>query len=73
MADLRKALIVIAVIPHTAKTTTLGQKRIGGRVNIEVDVLSKYVEKHLNKVQQVGISEETLNRAGFMPMGWIEN
>ena len=35
----------VAVIPHTAAVTTLGLKRSGSRVNIENDVLAKYVAK----------------------------
>jgi riboflavin synthase len=35
----------VAVIPHTAEVTTLGRKGAGGRVNLEVDVMAKYVEK----------------------------
>lgn len=37
----------IAVIPHTSEVTTLGQRRVGDTVNIEVDVLAKYVERQL--------------------------
>ena len=37
----------VAVIPHTAAVTTLGQRAPGGAVNIEVDVLAKYVERQL--------------------------
>ena len=72
VADIRDDLIVIAVVPHTVNTTNLGNKKIGDLVNIEVDLLSKYIERHLNQTQ-TSISEETLTRAGFMPMGWIEN
>ena len=35
----------VAVIAHTASATTLGSKRAGDRVNIENDLLAKYVEK----------------------------
>jgi riboflavin synthase len=35
----------VAVIPHTAAVTTLGSKRPGDLVNIEVDVIAKYVEQ----------------------------
>jgi riboflavin synthase len=35
----------VAVIPHTAAVTTLGTKGVGQRVNVEVDVVAKYVEK----------------------------
>ena len=35
----------VAIIPHTADVTTLGAKRPGDLVNLEVDVMAKYVEK----------------------------
>lgn len=38
----------IAVIPHTAAVTTLGERAVGDVVNLEVDVLAKYVERQLN-------------------------
>jgi riboflavin synthase len=34
----------VAVIPHTAEVTTLGRRRPGDRVNLEVDLMAKYVE-----------------------------
>jgi riboflavin synthase len=37
----------VAVIPHTMAATTLGQRRRGDRVNLEVDVTVKYVERLL--------------------------
>jgi riboflavin synthase len=37
----------IAIIPHTRDHTTLGDLTIGGRVNLEVDILAKHVEKLL--------------------------
>ncbi len=37
----------VAVIPHTSAVTTLGRKRSGDRVNLEVDVMAKYVERLL--------------------------
>ena len=35
----------VAIIPHTADVTTLGAKQPGDLVNIEVDVMAKYVER----------------------------
>ena len=35
----------VSLIPHTREITTLGQLRPGSRVNLEVDLLAKYVEK----------------------------
>ena len=43
-----------AVIPHTAEVTTLGSREVGDTVNIEVDILAKYVERLLDRS-----SEET--------------
>ncbi|MDQ6727697.1 MAG: riboflavin synthase [Actinomycetota bacterium] len=37
----------VAVIPHTAAVTTLGRLRAGHRVNVEFDILAKYVERLL--------------------------
>ena len=35
----------VAVIPHTAEATSLGRRRPGDRVNLEVDLVAKYVER----------------------------
>jgi riboflavin synthase len=45
VADLEASCITVAVIPHTLAATTLGSAVPGDRVNIEVDVIAKYVEK----------------------------
>lgn len=37
----------VALIPHTVTATHLGERRPGGRVNLEVDLIGKYVEKLL--------------------------
>jgi len=37
----------VAVIPHTAGVTTLGSRKVGDHVNLEVDVMAKYAEKLL--------------------------
>ena len=39
----------IALIPHTTDVTTLGSKRAGDKVNLEVDLVAKYVERLLQK------------------------
>ena len=36
-----------AIVPHTAAVTTLGSRKVGDGVNLEVDVLAKYVERLL--------------------------
>ena len=39
----------VSLIPHTAQMTTLGLKRTGEHVNLETDIIGKYVEKLLEK------------------------
>jgi len=47
IAALREGSFDVAVIPHTFQETTLGVRKAGDRVNLEVDVLGKYVERLL--------------------------
>ena len=42
----------VSIIPHTAAMTTLGFKREGDRVNIETDLIGKYIEKFVGKEDQ---------------------
>ncbi len=39
----------VSIIPHTAKLTTIGFKQAGDPVNIETDMIGKYVKKIFNK------------------------
>jgi len=45
IVDVLDHAVTAAIIPHTASVTTLGYKNSGSRVNIEVDVMAKYVER----------------------------
>ncbi len=56
----------VAVIPHTLEVTTLGFKRFGDKVNLEADIIGKYVEKFLAGYKSDGITEDLLRRAGFV-------
>ena len=47
VVDAVRDTFTVAVIPHTAAVTTLGAKAIGDRVNLEVDLVAKYVERLL--------------------------
>ncbi|MBI4614679.1 MAG: riboflavin synthase [Planctomycetes bacterium] len=42
----------VALIPHTREATTLGRLRPGSRVNVEVDILAKYVARLLEQVSR---------------------
>jgi riboflavin synthase len=45
IATLERDVLGVTIIPHTYSNTTLGTRRVGERVNLEVDVLAKHVEK----------------------------
>ncbi|HOT97003.1 MAG TPA: riboflavin synthase [bacterium] len=47
IAAVEGELISIALIPHSAQRTTLGYKRSGSRVNLEADIIGKYVQRLL--------------------------
>lgn len=67
---IQKSIFTISLIPHTAKETILGEKEEGDIVNIECDMLAKYVQKmlqnddHEQKVNR--ISKDFLQQNGFM-------
>jgi riboflavin synthase len=67
VASVDDAGFAVAVIPHTLEVTTLGLERPGDRVNLEVDIIGKYVEKFLaGRVESIGVTEDLLRDAGFM-------
>jgi len=47
LVDVEDELFSVALIPHTLHVTTLGGLAVGGEVNIETDLLAKYVERQL--------------------------
>lgn len=53
----------VDLIPTTAAETTLGAKKVGDAVNLEGDILGKYVAKHS---QSQGLTAEKLAAAGFV-------
>lgn len=55
----------VAIIPHTLTATNLGDKGIGNKVNLEVDIIGKYVEKLLGKKDYHSGLMELLKEEGF--------
>ena len=53
----------VDLIPTTAAETTLGAKKVGDQVNLEGDIVGKYVAK---ASVRTGLTEETLQKAGFI-------
>jgi riboflavin synthase len=47
LVDVDEKRFSVALIPHTLQVTTLGQLQLGDPVNLETDVLAKYVQQQL--------------------------
>jgi riboflavin synthase len=65
VAKLAKNRCTIAIIPHTVERTNLGSLRPGDPVNLEADVIAKYVEKMMTRDSPSSLSIEELVRQGF--------
>lgn len=63
VARLHKDAFAVSLIPHTGEETTLLGKKTGDRINIECDIVGKYVEKLCGKSS--GIDEDFLKKYGF--------
>lgn len=50
LVDVRDDRFSVALIPHTLDITTLGRRRVGDDVNLETDVLAKYIERQLESL-----------------------
>ena len=66
VVDVYKDGFSLVIIPHTASVTTIGLKGAGDSVNIEVDILGKYVSKFLAKGNDARFMR-TLRDGGFAP------
>lgn len=61
----------IAIIPHTAKVTTLGFKQINDTVNLESDLIGKYVERLLQERNQLPKSTPIIDKDYLQKRGLI--
>ena len=64
------AIFELNIVPHTAAETTIASYRVGSRVNLEVDVVARYLERLLDArsldSRSGGITMATLAENGFM-------
>ena len=67
VVDVLKDGFTVVIIPYTAKLTTLGSKSPGETVNIEADILGKYVARFLNK----GVDKDLRLMKTLMEEGYI--
>ena len=76
VSNLHADAFEVALIPHTKDVTTLGTKRTGAKVNLEVDIVARYLETLLRNTEEKGDwtdqpSTETLNLNFLSKHGYI--
>ncbi|NBS16471.1 MAG: riboflavin synthase [Gammaproteobacteria bacterium] len=61
----------VNIVPHTLKATTLGSTHLGDKVNLEVDLIARYLERLLlgDRASETGsgVTMQLLNDSGFAP------
>jgi len=65
VVSLKAASFAVSIVEHTLKNTVLGNRRAGDIVNIEVDIIAKYVEK-FSKKDDAGLTLGYLKEHGFI-------
>ncbi len=69
VASVSEKQFSISAIPHTVEQTVLKEKKAGDSVNLETDIIGKYVEKLMQPAvpdaQKSRITKEFLSRYGF--------
>ncbi|CAA9890590.1 Riboflavin synthase [Candidatus Methylobacter favarea] len=67
--EVEGSLFSVNIVPHTLKETTLGDATVGTSVNLEVDLLARYMERLMLSDAAAknhgGITEELLQKSGF--------
>lgn len=62
----------VVVIPHTAARTTLGKKKVGDQVNLEVDLLAKYIEKFMDRQEVIKPRQSKIDESFLAEHGYIK-
>lgn len=66
VSALRGSAFEVCLIPHTLDETTLGERKVGDRVNVETDVIGKYVARFLRgRGGAAGVTDRMLEEHGF--------
>ncbi|MGB7289476.1 MAG: riboflavin synthase [Candidatus Macondimonas sp.] len=66
-------LFEVNIIPHTRDRTVLGHYQLGRRVNLEVDLLARYLERLMQgQPSEGGVTEALLRQQGFVPQAGEE-
>lgn len=63
--DVETKQFKLTIVPHTAQQTTLSNAQVGGSVNLEIDVVARYVEKLVSHKSEEGVTLSMLARSGY--------
>ena len=69
--ELRENAFSVTIVPFTSQRTTIARKRVGDRVNVETDIIGKYVQRFLSgqnreeRASKSGLDMEFLAKHGF--------
>ncbi|CAN2039575.1 Riboflavin synthase [Candidatus Magnetomoraceae bacterium gMMP-15] len=66
-----KDFFELSIIPHTAKLTTIGFKKAGDSVNIETDLIGKYVEKFVSLMNNKDNKRKEISRNSSINMEFL--
>lgn len=66
--DVREDRFTVMIIPHTLEQTTLAERNVGDQVNVETDLIGKYVARLLDTAnrQSPGVTLDLLAKSGFL-------
>lgn len=65
VAELSAEAFAVALIPHTARATTLGRKRVGDAVNLEADLIAKHLARLEAPAARGALTLEMLKEYGY--------
>jgi riboflavin synthase len=63
--DVNESQFKLTIVPHTSGQTTLDTLNVGDRVNVEIDLIARYVEQLIGAKDQ-GVSMDLLARTGYL-------
>lgn len=65
IANLEGSSVGLSIIPHTWKNTNLQFRQISDEVNIEIDIIAKYIERLIGSKGGTSLSEDILKNMGY--------
>lgn len=71
LIDVESEYFTVSLIPHTFKQTTLGLKEIGASVNLETDLIGKYVARFMGMNTETGKNKQDLSLGFLAEHGFI--